>query len=132
VIQRIERYYFPDSSGREVFIAYSLGNYISNQRDRYKDGGMMVSIDLLKHNNVVSIDNSSYYLDWVYTPIEKGRKQYYILPVAEFEKQPRLIDTLSYQKMMLYAADSRSLMEKENRGVKESLFDMETNLWNVK
>jgi len=121
VIQKIERYHFPDSSGREVFIAWSLGNYMSNQRVRYKDGGLMVSIELLKHNNVVSIDNSSWCLSWVYIPVEKGRKKYYILPVEEFEKRFKTIDTVSYQKMMLFATDSRSLMQKESKGVNECI-----------
>ncbi len=132
VIQKIEKFNFPDSNGREVFIAYSLGNYISNQRDRYKDGGLMVSINLIKRNNKVSIDQADWHLSWVYTPVEKGRKKYYILPVADFERQPRLIDTVSFQKMMLFAADSRELMQKENKGVSEGVFDLETKFWHTK
>jgi poly-gamma-glutamate capsule biosynthesis protein CapA/YwtB (metallophosphatase superfamily) len=132
VIQKIEKFYFPDSSGREVYIAYSLGNYISNQRDRYKDGGLMVSIDLIKHNNVVSIDNTAWYLSWVYTPMENGRNKYYILPVSEFENKSVMMDSISYQKMMLYANDSRGLMQKENSGISEGVFDIETNLWTTK
>jgi poly-gamma-glutamate capsule biosynthesis protein CapA/YwtB (metallophosphatase superfamily) len=132
VIQKIERYNFPDSSGREVFIAYSLGNYFSNQRERYKDGGMMVRIDLLKHNNVVSIDNSTWLLSWVYIPLEKGRKKYYILPVEEFENRSKMMDTVSYQKMMLFASDSRELMQKESKGISEGIFDIETKLWRTK
>ncbi len=132
VIQKIERIHYPDSNGREVLVAYSLGNYISNQRDRYKDGGLMVKIDLVKKNNVVSILNASYYLNWVYVPIEKGRKSYYILPVAEFEKKYNLMDTISYQKMMLYATDSRSLMKKESKGVGECYFNPETKVWEIR
>jgi poly-gamma-glutamate capsule biosynthesis protein CapA/YwtB (metallophosphatase superfamily) len=132
VIQKIERLNFPDSNGREVFIAYSLGNYISDQRGRFKDGGLMVRIDLLKHNNVVNIDNSGWYLSWVYTPVENDTKKYYILPVNEFESKPNILDTISYQKMMLFATDSRTLMQKESIGSSENVFDLETNLWRTK
>jgi len=63
--------------------------------------------------------------------IERGRKHYYILPVSKFEQQTRLIDTISYQKMMLYATDSRKLMKAESDGVEEYLFDIKTNLWRL-
>jgi poly-gamma-glutamate capsule biosynthesis protein CapA/YwtB (metallophosphatase superfamily) len=132
VIQKIEKYYYPDSNGREVFVAYSLGNYVSNQRDRYKDGGLMVRLDLVKKNNVVSIQNDVYYLDWVYTPDENGKKRFYILPVSVFEANPKLIDTVSFQKMMLYASDSRILMQKESRGVSECWFNPATKYWDIK
>ena len=129
VIQKIERTRFPDSLGREVFIAYSLGNYISNQRDRLKDGGLMVAITLTKTHNRTRISSCGYYLSWVYTPIENGTKRFYILPLSQFEQQPRLLDTLSYQKMMLYAADSRKLMKAETKGVSEYTFDVKTAVW---
>src|SRR5262249_29614304 len=40
-----------DPQHREKILVYSLGNFISNQRDRYKDGGAMVKIVLQKDNN---------------------------------------------------------------------------------
>ena len=118
-----------DSLGREVFIAYSLGNYISNQRDRLKDGGLMIALTLTKTHNRTRISSCGYYLSWVYTPIENGTKRFYILPVSQFEQQPRLLDTLSYQKMMLYASDSRKLMKAESKGISEYTYDVKTAVW---
>ncbi len=129
VIQKIERKVFPDSNGREVFVAYSLGNFISNQRDRYKDGGLMVQLELKKKNNHASISKCGYYLSWVYSPVEYGRKRFYILPVGRFENQSNLFDKDSYQKMMLYASDSRDLMIKESKGAEEFCYDIKTKVW---
>ncbi|HNW88431.1 MAG TPA: CapA family protein [Bacteroidales bacterium] len=129
VIQKIERMNYPDSNGREVFIAYSLGNYISNQRTRYRDGGMMVKIDLVKHHNKVSIADCGYYLNWVYTPLENGKTRFYILPVSQFENRTGVLDTASFQKMMLYVNDSRGLMKNKSKNIKEFLYDINTSVW---
>ncbi|HOY31679.1 MAG TPA: CapA family protein [Bacteroidales bacterium] len=129
VIQKIERMNYPDSNGREVFIAYSLGNYISNQRTRYRDGGMMVKIDLVKRNNKVSIADCGYYLNWVYTPRENGKTKFYILPVSQFENRTGVPDTASFQKMMLYVNDSRSLMKNKSKNIKEYVYDINTRVW---
>ncbi|MCK9612109.1 MAG: CapA family protein [Bacteroidales bacterium] len=119
VIQRIERKFYPDSNGREVFIVYSLGNYISNQRDRYRDGGMMVSLNLARKNKKVCIDNAGYYLTWVYTPVENNKKRFYVLPAANYENIRGIMDTLSCQKMKLFLSDSRELMKRESIGANE-------------
>ncbi len=129
VIQKIERKNYPDSNGRDVLIAYSLGNYMSNQRDRYRDGGLMVQIKLKKQKRITSIENCGYFLSWVYTPDENGRRRFYILPVSQYEKGRCFLDTASYGKMMLYANDSRKLMKEESKGIKETIFETETGLW---
>lgn len=81
VVQPMEYYPAIDTTHRNHLLVYSLGNYVSNQRDRYKDGGAMVSFTLLKTWNRKTIINPEYHLTWVYTPIEKGKKNYYIVPV---------------------------------------------------
>lgn len=81
VIQPFEYYPATDSTKRSQLVVYSLGNYVSNQRDRTKDGGAMVSFTLLKTWNRKTIINPEYHLTWVYTPVENDKKQYYIVPV---------------------------------------------------
>ena len=129
VIQKIERKFYPESNGGEVFIAYSLGNYISNQRTRYRDGGMMVKMELVKRNNKVSIADCGYYLTWVYIPEKNGKKKYHILPVSQYEGLSSLMDTGSFQKMGLYISDSRKLMQQMTVNVAEYLFTMDTRVW---
>ncbi|MGE5382881.1 MAG: CapA family protein [Omnitrophica WOR_2 bacterium] len=80
VIQPFEYVKQTDSTQRNQLVVYSLGNFVSNQRDRYRDGGAMVGFTLLKTWNRKTIIDPKYYLTWVYTPIENNKKQYYILP----------------------------------------------------
>ena len=129
VIQKIERMYYPDSNGREVFVAWSLGNYVSNQRDRYRDGGLMVKIDLIKKHNKVRIADCGYYLSWVYTPDENGKRKFYIVPADKFSKFPGFLDSASYNKMQLYISDSRMLMQQESKGISEFRYDVKTDFW---
>lgn len=129
VVQCIEKKLFPDSNGREVFIAYSLGNYISNQRDRFKDGGIIVSLDLVKRNGKVSIENAGYSLSWVYLTYENNRKKYYIIPVSEFEKDSAKFDQVSYANMLRFAEDTRELMSRENKGVTEKYLNPVSRVW---
>lgn len=109
-----------DEKTKEEAIVYSLGNYVSNQRARYKDGGAMFQITLQKVNGEVSIKNTGYYLTWVYTPLVDGVKKYHILPAAWYEDKPEFFDNKeSYNKMKLFLSDSRALYGKYNVNVPE-------------
>lgn len=46
---------------------YSLGNFISNQRDRYCDGGLMVEVEIVKHIDDLTF-SASYTPVWVRLP----------------------------------------------------------------
>jgi poly-gamma-glutamate synthesis protein (capsule biosynthesis protein) len=132
VIQKMERRYYPDSSGREVLVCYSLGNYISNQRDRYKDGGAMLQIELTKKEGQTEITQAGYYLTWVYTPIINGKKKFYILPVSRAEQTGLVTDSASSPKLRLFASDSRQLLNTNNKGIGEYVWDINTNVWSLK
>ena len=49
-----------------IYVIYSLGNYISNQRDRYKNGGIMTEITLVKTIDKTYLKNITYLPVWVY------------------------------------------------------------------
>jgi poly-gamma-glutamate capsule biosynthesis protein CapA/YwtB (metallophosphatase superfamily) len=69
----------------EGLVLYSLGNFISNQRDRYCDSGVMVLIqvenDSRTNTNHVSL--LEIVPTWVYKFHEQGRSKYKILPVLD-------------------------------------------------
>lgn len=117
VLQRME-YYAPSDTTNGQLVVYSLGNYVSNQRDRFRDGGAMISFTFSKNWNGHRVSNPKYHLTWVYTPMEDGRKQYYILPVTQFENDTTL-DAASLSKIRLFSNDSRELFGNENRDVPE-------------
>jgi poly-gamma-glutamate synthesis protein (capsule biosynthesis protein) len=118
VLQRMEYDEPSDSLPGGFLLAYSLGNYVSNQRDRYRDGGAMISFTLSKTWNKKSVINPEYHLTWVHTPIRDGKKQYYILPARQFENDSTM-DTAALEKLRLFIADSDELLGKENRQVPE-------------
>jgi len=108
---------------KELFITYSLGNFVSNQRKRYTDGGQMIKLVLQKENNNVSIKESGFYLTWVYTPVIQGKKHFHILPCGKYELEPEFFASPEhFDKMKLYISDSRNLLNSQNKNVKEYLF----------
>jgi len=119
VLQKME--YTPaKEDDNEHFIAYSLGNFVSNQRTRKRDGGAMLKLTLRKENEDVKISNSGYYLTWVSRPIIDGKTMYEILPCSEFETNDFYdLDIGSKEKMKVFISDSRALFEKENNAVLE-------------
>ncbi|MFO7575322.1 MAG: CapA family protein [Bacteroidales bacterium] len=101
-------------------VVYSLGNFVSNQRNRRTDGGAMVSVTISKGNDGLIIEEAGYILTWVYTPYEYGRRRFYILPAAEFEDYPLLpADKDSRDRLKLFLEDSRRLMNNHSRGIRE-------------
>lgn len=119
VLQKMEYIQAKDGEN-ENFIAYSLGNFVSNQRTRKRDGGAMLKLTLRKNKDDVTISNSGYYLTWVSRPIIDGKTMYEILPCSEFETNDFYdLDTDAKEKMKVFISDSRALFEKENIAVVE-------------
>ena len=105
-------------------VIYSLGNFISNQRKPKTDGGSMVRIELTRNWDKYAVTNAGYYLTWVYTPIEKYRKKFFILPCSEFENRPDFFDKAeAYSLMKKFITDSRKLLNEQNINIKEYIFN---------
>ncbi|MBK6966668.1 MAG: CapA family protein [Bacteroidales bacterium] len=118
VIQPME-YFAPDTLNPVGhLLVYSLGNYVSNQRDRYKDGGAMIGFTLTKTWNKKTVSRPEYHLNWVHTPYVNGRKQYYILPVKQFENEPSM-DSISRENLRQFSSDSRGLLNAGKNSVPE-------------
>lgn len=85
VIQPMETYEVERSDGttETAFIIHSLGNFISNQRDRYSDAGVMVKLtfekDLVYHTT--QLTQAEYVPTWVDVTGDTGKK-YRVLPVG--------------------------------------------------
>lgn len=63
------------------FVAYSLGNFISNQRWRFSDAGVILNISISKDlkRDSVYLSNVSYIPTWVFKGNTKKGKEYIIL-----------------------------------------------------
>lgn len=110
--------------GKGNIAFYSLGNFISGQIKRHTDGGALARIDLTREGSAVKITDANYYLTWVYTPIERYRKRFFVIPCSEFENRKYFFsDTSAYKKMKRFMSDSRSLLYKQNEKVYEKIFN---------
>jgi len=84
----------------------------------------MVQIDLEKTGNFWKISNAGFYLVWVYTPIVRYRKQFYILPCSEFENRPEFFtNPADFIQMKRFIDDSRRLLYKQNINIKEYIYN---------
>lgn len=111
-------------NGKDAVVTYSLGNFVSNQRQPKTDGGSIVKIGLVKENGSVKVANAGYYLTWVYTPIENFRKKFFILPCSEFENKSDFFSTdTQYIQMKRFIKESRHLFSSQNAGIGEYTFD---------
>jgi poly-gamma-glutamate synthesis protein (capsule biosynthesis protein) len=111
-------------TGKDGVVVYSLGNFVSNQRKPKTDGGSIVKIELTKENDTVKVSNAGFYLTWVYTPVVNFRLQFYILPCSQFEERPEFFSTdLQYSQMKTFIKQSRALLESQNTGIVEYVFD---------
>jgi poly-gamma-glutamate synthesis protein (capsule biosynthesis protein) len=64
------------------FVAYSMGNFISNQRWRYSDAGVILNIQISKNifNDSFYISEVNYLPTWVFKGQTKKGREYIILP----------------------------------------------------
>lgn len=122
VVQRAEW-----DTTNNFFQVFSLGNFISNQRTQPRDGGMMIALDIEKKNDTVTITNAGYILTWVYTPSVNTKKQFYVLPVSQYEQNPDFFDSpVSFSTMNNCMNIIRPVLEKENIATPEIRFETTT------
>jgi poly-gamma-glutamate synthesis protein (capsule biosynthesis protein) len=109
-----------DSTGVNHPVVWSMGNFVSNQRRRGTDGGAMIKFELRKTNGELSIGLASYILTWVYRPIVKGKREFYIIPCSAYEDNPGFFQSASdYTAMKLFTSDARRLLYSFNHGFRE-------------
>lgn len=96
-------------------VAYSLGNFISGQRDHPRDGAASLYVDIMKvyHSDsvYVQIADAKYLLHWVYrTPLPNRR--FLVLPVPDFENDSTgfIVDEPSRMAFRKFISASRKLL----------------------
>lgn len=104
-------------------IAYSLGNFVSGQRPRYRDGGAMLWVDFEKITNdsvsTTTISDAKYELQWIHKT-SGSRSEFFILPVKQFEADTIVVNTPGARAALTtFKADSRALLEKHNINIRE-------------
>jgi hypothetical protein len=110
-----------NDSIKDYFAAYSLGNFVSNQRKTNTDGGVLARLELKKVNGITVIDQTNFILSWVYKKILKsGVSEYFILPAAEYKNKPEFFESISdWENMKLFIENSTNLLNSQNENVPE-------------
>lgn len=108
---------------KDQLVVYSLGNFVSGQRDRYKNGGAMVRVELAKikgdSTSSTTIEHVEHELQYVY---RNARKKYMVLPVRAFEGDTVVVKEATERKQLAqFASDSRALLSASNLHVTESM-----------
>lgn len=76
-------------TGEEHVVAYSMGNFLSNQRaepNKPTDGGMIIRFELVK-DSAVHVEDVRYSLQWVSRPVVSHKKVHRVLPVNTSQDQ---------------------------------------------
>jgi poly-gamma-glutamate capsule biosynthesis protein CapA/YwtB (metallophosphatase superfamily) len=90
------------------FVAYSMGNFISNQRWRYSDAGVILNIQISRNifTDSVFISDVNYLPTWVFKGQTEKRREYIILPLT--------IDVNDSSYYYLNGNDKKLMMEAFN------------------
>lgn len=101
-------------------VAYSMGNFISNQRTAPRDGSILAFVELTKVGEKVEVSNVEYQLTWVYTPVRNGKKCFYVLPAKRY-KSASWIESTARARMNEYINEAQTVF-KANKNVHERSF----------
>ncbi|MBL1155791.1 MAG: CapA family protein [Ignavibacteriota bacterium] len=96
------------------FVAYSMGNFISNQRERFKDAGIIITINILKDLNKdkISINEVNFLPTWVFKGNTLNGKEYVILPATLQSDTTIDLSLTDLKKMNQAFQDTREIIRK--------------------
>jgi poly-gamma-glutamate capsule biosynthesis protein CapA/YwtB (metallophosphatase superfamily) len=110
--------------GENKLTAWSLGNYVSNQKDRYKNGGLMVAATLEKKQDKIELTNVEHSFHYVHIKQERGVKYYYMLPDFNYlSYRPDFMQKEDLDKMKEFFNDSRALFKTYSKGTTEIIIE---------
>ncbi len=111
----------PDSTQFEGIVAYSLGNFISNQRKTLTDLGLMLDIKLQKN----LLTNETRLIDHSYIPVyrhietpKSGKRTYRVLPISTFE-------SAAWENVLLNK-ETRKAMQATAKKIRDHLFKFDS------
>ena len=113
VLQKVEW-----NKEKDQLVAYSLGNFVSNQASINTDGGMMLEIELEKKNEALKIKNAGYHLVWVNKPTRLNKKLFEVLPCSSYPAIKQIKNPAHLSKMKIFMESARKIMSS-NRNVLE-------------
>ena len=105
-----------------VFVAYSLGNFISNQRKRYTDAGGILTLNISKNNYTekVKIEKIEFTPTWVFKGNTGEKNEYLILPSLSALNDSSLtfLQKQDIRKLSESIRDTKEIISKYYSGVR--------------
>ncbi len=115
-----------DYNGNKVFVAYSMGNFISNQRletlesdygreaSQYTEDGVIINFDIEKNGitGKTEITNVNFVPTWVYRYKKDGKFDYKVYPIMEYIESNE-IDNYTKSRMQRSYDDTMFKMNVE-------------------
>ena len=120
VLQPVNFYKTNNANIDSGFVAYSMGNFFSNQQARYKDAGMILTLKIRKDfsKNKFDITEVNYLPTWVFKGNTKHGKEYVIMPSTNITDTTISLSKSEYEKMNQAFNDTRYIMKKYTNNVK--------------
>lgn len=120
VIQPFDYFKTKKSKLDKGFVAYSMGNFISNQRWRYSDAGVILNLEISKNQftDSVYISDVNYIPTWVFKGNTERGREYIILPSQIGEEDSSLNYLSSTDKKLMKEAfdDTKEIITKYRSG----------------
>ncbi|TSA28944.1 MAG: hypothetical protein D4R68_03080, partial [Ignavibacteriales bacterium] len=104
-------------------IAYSLGNFISNQRWRYSDAGVILNLTVTKNilTHDVKLTHETILPTWVFKGKVESKDQFVILPVdsTTINSLPNYLTERDKAKLLQSEKDTLKILEEvQNNSIK--------------
>lgn len=117
VLQPYELKFITDKYGvrKKRLVIYSLGNFVSSQSSRYKNGGILFYFTISKDKEI-QIKDISYEPVYVYVEFGKGIYQYHVLPIKDYltEDTNPVLTKHGRNTMMEFYKDTKEHLEKHS------------------
>ncbi len=125
VVQPVEFIKSNKSRLDSVFVCYSMGNFLSNQRWRFSDGGVILNFVLKKNftNNDIELSKVSYLPVWIFKGKINSKRSYLIYPESgKRNKFPNYFTKQNKAQCLQSFKDTDSLIHAFGVGIlKDSL-----------
>lgn len=115
VVQNFTYDAIPGNGHYPELVVYSMGNFVSNQRDVGCDGGVMIELELQKRDGSITSQRCRYLPYWVHRGTVDGQYQYYVVPSTDAVEHPDLyqIEPGLLPALRRFSDDTRSRLATE-------------------
>ena len=124
VVQPVDFFKTNNTKLDSGFVAYSMGNFISNQRWRYSDAGVILNLEISKNimSDSIYISEVRYLPTWVFRGQTERGREYIILPSHNSDDSTYTYLTKQDQKLMQEAfSDTKEIINKYSTNTKIKL-----------